>query len=119
MTNYAKKITLSSNKQLLILNIMEKEQILAIDVQALLDNSLGSFGDLYCRFAVLRNRLEESENLLSAQRNKLAEDYKIFRDEVARRVEICRQMVCKRYKYDVWHKEIKAFYEMLPPVIGV
>ncbi len=98
---------------------MEKEQILAIDVQALLDNSLGSFGDLYCRFAVLRNRLEESDNLLRTERNKLAEDYKIFRDEVARRVETCRQMVSKRYKYDAWHQEIKAFYEMLPPVMGI
>lgn len=98
---------------------MEKEQILAIDVQELLNNSLGSFSDLYCRFAVLRNRLEESHTLSRTEKNKLAEDYKIFRNEVARRVETCRQMVYKHYKYDAWHQEIKSFYERLPSVIGV
>lgn len=98
---------------------MEKEQILAINVQALLNHSLGSFGDLYSRFAIIQNRLKESENFTSEQRDKLVEDYKIFRIEVARRVEKCRQMVYKRYKYDAWHQEIKSFYKMLPSVMGI
>ncbi len=97
---------------------MERKKILSIDVEALINDSLGSFGDLYCKFAVIQNRLAESQNMLPSERKKLVEDYKIFRDEVARRVETCRQMSYKHYKYDEWHQEIKRFYEMLPDGIG-
>lgn len=93
---------------------MNKEKILNINVQELLENSLGSFGDIYCKFAVLQNRIAAGDELPRKQREQLPMDYKIFRDEVARRVENNRQMIYKRQKYEAWYKEIKAFYERLP-----
>lgn len=98
---------------------MNKETILNIDVCGLLQKSLGSFGDIYCRLAILQNRLEESDNLLSSEKKQLAADYEAFRAETARRVENTRQMIYKRTKYEAWYQEIKSFYESLPADIGI
>lgn len=93
---------------------MNLEKILNINVQELMEKSLGSFGDVYCKFAILQNRIAAEDELPHKQRKQLPMDYKIFRDEVARRVENCRQMIYKQHKYEAWYKEIKAFYELLP-----
>ncbi len=88
-----------------------------INVQELMENSLGSFGDIYCNFAILQNRIAAQNELSAKERRNLPKEYMLFRDEVARRIECCRQMTFKRYKYDAWHKELKSFYERLPTAL--
>lgn len=90
------------------------EELLNIDVKKLIRNSVGSFGDIYCKFSILQNRLTEYEEFSEKEKKKLADDYAIFRNDVARRVESCRQSLYSSYKYDKWYNEIKAFYESLP-----
>ncbi len=93
---------------------MNINTILNIDIHELMQKSLGSFGDLYSKFAILQNRIDSRDELSGKERDNLPLEYKLFRNEVARRVESCRQMIYKRQKYEAWYKEIKAFYELLP-----
>ena len=90
------------------------EKILNIDIKEFIHKSVGSFGDIYCKFAILQNRLAEEPDFSEKEKKKFITDYTIFRNDVARRIESCRQMLHKSYKYDDWYKEIKAFYEQLP-----
>ncbi len=98
---------------------MNKDNILDFNVPELIQKSFGSFNDIYGKLAILQNRLKECGLLSEKEKQRLAADYKIFRNEVARRVESCRQMAGRRQKYDAWHTEIKSFYESLPVALDL
>lgn len=98
---------------------MNKDNLLDFNVPELIQKSFGSFHDIYGKLAILQNRLKESDSLSGKEKEHLRLDYKIFRDEVARRVENCRQMANRRQKYDAWYTEIKSFYESLPVALDL
>lgn len=96
---------------------MNKDKILAINVLELIQKSLGSFNDIYGKLAVIQQRLTEKDDFSDKEKERLSIEYKLFRDEVARRIENCRQMTYKRSKYAAWYEELKGFYEKLPVAI--
>lgn len=98
---------------------MNKDKVMDINVLELTQKTLGSFSDIYGKLALIQNRLKASATLSKSAKTCLENDYKIFRNEVARRVENCRQITYKHYKYDAWHQEIKSLYEKLPPTLDL
>ncbi|MCM1323895.1 MAG: hypothetical protein NC218_07025 [Acetobacter sp.] len=98
---------------------MNKDKVMGFNIPELIQKSLGSFNDIYGKLAVIQSHLSESDTFSDKEKERLSIEYKLFRDEVARRVENCRQMTYKRYKYDAWHQELKSFYEKLPVALDL